>query len=98
MNDETFNSIMKGAEEALAHLKGEPVEGVVVHTPADIVKHTRKAVLGMTQDEFAETFGISKMVISQWERGHRKPPAVARALFTIIRHNPEAALAAMRAE
>lgn len=96
MNDAIFDSIMKGGEEALAHLRDEPVEGVIEHTPAAIVKRTRKG-LGMTQAQFSETFGIPKMVISQWERGTRKPPAVARALFTIIRNDPEGAVRAMRA-
>ena len=36
MNEEDFGSMMRGMEQAQAHLAGQPVEGILVHTPQEI--------------------------------------------------------------
>ena len=36
MNDDDFASMMRGMDQAKAHMAGEPVEGSLVHSPQDI--------------------------------------------------------------
>lgn len=40
-----------------------------------------RKLLGLTQKDFAEKYGISKRSIESWEGGQRKIPEWARALL-----------------
>ncbi len=51
--------------------------------------------LGLTQLEFAETYGIALDLIQSWERGPDFPDSVARSLLRIIEQDPEGAKAAL---
>lgn len=54
-----------------------------------------RAKTALTQKEFAETFGFSLGTLRKWERGERYPTGAARALLSIIDHNPQLALTAL---
>jgi putative transcriptional regulator len=74
-----FASIKRGLEEAIAHQKLENT-GIRLFTPEEVnVKHVREKT-GLTQEQFAATFGISLGTLRHWERGDRKPhgPALVR--------------------
>lgn len=51
--------------------------------------------LGMTQESFAETFGVSLATIRNWEQGRREPHGPARVLLAIIEREPKAVLRAL---
>ncbi len=51
---------------------------------------------GMTQKEFARTFGLSIGTVRDWEQHRFVPDRAARALLCIIERYPEQAKAAMR--
>jgi DNA-binding transcriptional regulator YiaG len=34
--------------------------------------------LGLTQEQFAQTIGVSFATVNRWERGHTKPSSLAR--------------------
>jgi putative transcriptional regulator len=62
------------------------------------VKVIRRA-LRMTQEEFAERFGLSLATIRDWEQGRTEPDQASRTLLKLIARMPdqvEAALAAGR--
>lgn len=42
-----------------------------------------------SQTEFAETLGISKRTLEQWEQGRRKPSGAAKQLLKIAERHPE---------
>lgn len=46
--------------------------------------------LGLTQQEFAETFHLSLSTVRDWEQGRFLPDRAARALLKVIAHNPDA--------
>jgi putative transcriptional regulator len=98
MSKRTFEGIMKGLQDALAHTKGEKIAAArvshVAVKPADI-KLTRKRV-GLSRDAFACAFGLSAATLRKWENGERQPTGAARVLLTIISREPEAALRAVR--
>jgi putative transcriptional regulator len=88
--------ILRGAREALAFAKGGRTKAVA-HVPARVdVKAIREAA-GMTQGEFAARFGFSLRTLQQWEIGRRAPHGPARALLTIIAHEPRAVRRALAA-
>ena len=45
--------------------------------------------LGMSQEEFAQAFGISASSIRQYEIGRHKPPPAVRAYLKVIDAEPE---------
>ena len=90
-----FESIKQGLREAIAHAQGRPVEAVVHEMPASIdVKAVRKQV-GMTQAQFAVSFGISLGTLRHWERGDRMPRGPALVLLQVVAKEPKAVLRAL---
>ena len=45
-------------------------------TPASVVRTLRQYHLAMTQEEFAQTLGVSFSTGSRWEKGHQTPSAL----------------------
>lgn len=52
--------------------------------------------LGVTQQDFADMFGIKVGTLRNWEQGRRRPNAAARILFEVFRREPQAVLRALR--
>jgi transcriptional regulator with XRE-family HTH domain len=46
---------------------------------------------GLTQDEFAERFGLSLRTVQEWEQGRAMPEGPARILLAVIEREPAAA-------
>lgn len=90
-----FESIKQGLEEAIAHAKGELTNAAIHNpsTPID-VKAVRKKV-GMTQTQFAASFGISLGTLRHWERGDRIPRGPALVLLHVVSKEPKAVLRAL---
>jgi putative transcriptional regulator len=77
---ETFQSIQRGLEEAIAHSKGAE-NTVKVFTPVEVdVKKIRQQT-GLSQNSFASAFGISVNTLRHWEQGDRKPRGPALVLL-----------------
>lgn len=94
---ELFESIKRGLEEAVAHAKGEKA-GVRVFTPEEVdVKKVREKT-GLTQEQFAATFGISLGTLRHWERGDRKPHGPALVLLNALSKEPETLLRILTGE
>jgi putative transcriptional regulator len=93
---EAFSSIKTGLEEAIAHAEGKPIEAKVHEVSPMDVKAIRGKV-GMSQTEFAASFGISLGTLRHWERGDRQPHGPARVLLNVLAKDPEAVLHALRA-
>ncbi|MED5545786.1 MAG: transcriptional regulator [Pseudomonadota bacterium] len=85
MNEDNFNGIMAGLEDAIAHARGDSARGKVVATVD--VKAIRKAS-HKTQKQFADTFHLPVGTIRDWEQHRRQPDAPARVLLKLIEENP----------
>ena len=86
---EADKSVLRGAEQALAHVRGKKETGrthFVITAEID-VKAIRKN-LGMTQKAFAETYGVPLGTLKNWEGGHRKPDGAAKAYLLVINERP----------
>jgi putative transcriptional regulator len=86
-----FATIRDGLLDAIAHAEGEPDRGVVhrIQIPEIDVAGLR-AKLGMSQERFARTFGVSVGTVRGWEQGRRRPEGAARVLLTVIDKETEA--------
>jgi len=91
MASKAFKGILAGLEDALAHSKGAKRRAKIVSvSPAAVdVKAARKK-LGLSQDRFAQAFGVSASTVRKWEQGQRRPTGAARVLVRVIEKDPEA--------
>lgn len=91
------DSIMAGLEEAHAYIKGDTSRGVttVVKIPDLNVSEVRGKV-GLSQEEFARTFGVSIGTLRNWEQRRVRPDGPARVLLTVIDRDPASVLKALR--
>ena len=51
--------------------------------------------LNLTQEQFAERFGVPLGTLRDWERGARRPTGAARTLLRVIDKDPEAVIRAL---
>jgi putative transcriptional regulator len=89
-----FNSIKQGLDEAIEFSAGQCPQAVVHDFSAIDVKAIR-ANMGMTQTQFASTFGISVSTLRHWERGDRVPHGPALVLLNVVAKEPKAVLRAL---
>jgi putative transcriptional regulator len=63
-------------------------------TAAPVVRNLRLRAK-LTQAEFASRLGVPLETIRNWEQGKRSPRGPARALLTVIAHEPDMVFAAL---
>ena len=89
-------SILRGASEVAAHLRGDiTLPGRVVET-APSVRKIRQS-LQMSQSMFARRFGFSARTIQEWEQGRAVPDSAVSAYLTVLARNPQAVMDALDA-
>lgn len=86
--DTIFESIKRGLEEAIAHGKGEQTD-IRLFTPQPVDVKLVREKTGLTQNQFAATFGISLGTLRHWERGDRKPHGPALVLLNAANNAPD---------
>jgi len=92
---ERFESIRKGAQEAIDWKKGKKTGARVQKlTAMDVARIRRKTK--MSQREFSQSFAIPLSTLRQWEQGKRVPQGPAQALLKIIDKDSKTALEALR--
>ena len=95
--NEALQSIKAGLEQAVKHASGEAVAAKVrTFTPLDV--KAIRAQVGMSQTQFARSFGISVGTLRHWEQGDREPQGPARVLLNVLAKEPEAVLNALQGE
>jgi putative transcriptional regulator len=86
------SEIIGALHNAVAYAKGDSSKGRthrILVPPRINVKRVRRK-LGMSQNDFADQFGISAATLRNWEQGRRQPDGPARVLLTIIDREPAA--------
>lgn len=77
--------ILQGAREALAYARGEADKSAFrVHVPAEIDVRAIRQKLGLSQDAFAQRYGLTAARVRDWEQGRSKPDSAARAYLLVI--------------
>ena len=81
--------LIQSAQEALAVARGE-CEPARVITPTTIDVAAIRKELGLSQQKFAERFGLTAALVRDWEQKRRNPDQAARTLLTVIARDPQA--------
>ncbi len=90
-----FDSIRRGLRQAVAHQGGKG-RGVKVYQPQSVDVKRVRGRTGLTQSDFAATFGIGLGTLRHWEQGDRTPRGATLVLLNIIERDPTAVLKALR--
>jgi len=91
-------SLLRGANQALAHARGEKTK-VKVHkvmVPEHVDVKSIRLKLHLTRMEFANRYGFSVRTLEKWEQGVREPDSATRAYLVVIDRNHKAVEAALR--
>ena len=92
------DELIQSMAQALAHAQGKR-SGVRTHKVSvspDEIQNARKQ-LGLSQDQFADAFGVSASTLRKWEQGQRSPTGAAKTLLKIIKREPRAVVRALKA-
>lgn len=96
--DSVGSEIIAALQNAAAYAKGDKTKGhahqILVPSRINVKRVRRK--LRMSQNDFAEHFGISAATLRNWEQGRRQPEGPARVLLTIIDREPAAVQRVLR--
>jgi putative transcriptional regulator len=68
-----------------------------VHVPDQVDVRAIRRKLGMSQRQFAASFGFGLDAVQNWEQGRRRPEGAARAFLKVIEREPEAVRRALAA-
>ncbi|MDA0967564.1 MAG: NadS family protein [Proteobacteria bacterium] len=95
--NKTESSILKGLQEAVSYSIGDKeksVEHKVKLESIDVKEEREK--LGLSQEAFADAFGVSVSTVRNWEQKRRTPRGAAKVLLNVIHNNPDAVIDAIR--
>ncbi|MEY9198331.1 putative transcriptional regulator [Sinorhizobium fredii] len=95
MSKKVFDQIAEGLNEALAVARGE-AEPYKLHVPAEIDVKAIRMRTGLTQKDFASTFGFGFDQLKQWEQGRSRPVQAMRAYLLLINSQPLQMVQALR--
>jgi len=90
--------LIASLKDALAYTRGEldlPSYTVTVPEQIDVAKLRHR--LGLSQNAFAQAFGLDVTAIHAWEQGRRRPERTARILLAVIAKEPDAVRRALTA-
>lgn len=88
MVKKAFDKISGGLKEALEIARGER-KPAKLHVPQEISVRAIRTKTGMSQDDFAASFGFTVAQIRDWEQNRSRPLGGNRAYLMLIGENPE---------
>jgi putative transcriptional regulator len=96
MKKERFDRLVESLGEVRSHVATGRFAGRLstVEVKADDIK-TLRARSGMTQTQFAATFGIGLGTLQKWERGERRPSGAAKSLLLVMQADTPAVVKAL---
>jgi putative transcriptional regulator len=80
--------LVRGLQEVLAHVRGEPTNVRLTHYICADAKVIREH-LDLSQREFSETYGIPLATLQNWEQGRNRPDKTASAYLWSIAKLPD---------
>ncbi|WP_293881078.1 helix-turn-helix domain-containing protein [Sphingomonas sp.] len=84
-----YENLVEGLNEAIAFSEGKETGARVHHltVPAIDVAQVR-ASTGLSQSAFAQSIGVAKGTLLNWEHGRRHPTGPAQVLLAMIARKP----------
>jgi putative transcriptional regulator len=85
MRKKRFDRLVESLGEVREHVATGRFSGRIsdVSVEAEDIRAVRKRS-GLTQSQFAATFGIGLGTLQKWERGERQPSGAARSLLRVM--------------
>jgi len=85
MKKKRFDRLIASLEEVHTHVSTSRFGGRIseIIVGADDIRAVRERS-GLTQAQFAETFGIGLGTLQKWERGERSPSGAAKSLLRVM--------------
>lgn len=81
--------LVAAMQEAVEHSKREKQLRTTSVAIANVDVQAIRKTQGMTQQEFANTYGFALSALRNWEQGRRLPDRSARLLLLLIEREPE---------
>lgn len=81
--------LVAAMQEAVAHSKAERNLRTTAVAVSDVNVKALRRSQGMTQEDFAHTYGFALSALRNWEQGRRIPDRSARLLLLLIEREPE---------
>jgi putative transcriptional regulator len=96
MKKNRFDQLVASLGEVRTHVAGGRFSGRVstVEVGAHEIRAVRKRS-GMTQEQFAATFGIGLGTLQKWEQGERRPSGAAKSLLKVMQADLPAVVKAL---
>ena len=83
--------LIKAAREGRAIARGEADPATYrVFVPDDVDVRKIRRAMGLSQEQFANRFGLPAATIRDWEQHRRTPETPARVLLQVIKKDPQA--------
>lgn len=95
MSKKVFDQIAEGLQEALAVARGTS-QPYKLHVPSEIDVKAIRTKTGLSQKDFASTFGFGFDQLKQWEQGRSRPVQGLRAYLLLIDDQPVQMVNALR--
>ena len=93
-----FDGIMEGLNDAIAYAKGDKTRALVHHIEVPSVDVAAiRAKTGLSQRDFAQSIGVAKGTLLNWEQGRRRPTGPAQVLLAMIERQPSLVRELLRA-
>lgn len=96
MKKKRFDRLVAGLEDVRVHVATGRFAGRIseVEVGAGDIRAVRERS-GLTQAQFAETFGIGLGTLQKWERGERRPSGAAKSLLRVMQADLPAVVRAL---
>ncbi len=85
-------NLIDGLQDAVAHAEGKAFKGKAYQVAQLDVRVEPQAIRlqqQLTQEQFADRYGIPLGTLRNWEQQHRAPDGPARVLLAVIEKHPE---------
>jgi len=83
MKKRRFDRLVESLEDVQTHVKTGRFAGRLTEIAAQDIRAVRERS-GLTQVQFAATFGIGLGTLQKWERGERRPSGAAKSLLRVM--------------
>ena len=97
MRKDRFDRLVESLEDVRRHVAKQRFRGRITDVRADDIRAVRERS-GLTQKQFAATFGIGLGTLQKWERGERRPSGAAKSLLLVMQKDLPAVIDALGVE
>jgi putative transcriptional regulator len=94
MKKQRFDRLVQSLDEVRIQVATGRFAGRISEVDADDIR-TLRTRSGMTQAQFAATFGIGLGTLQKWERGERRPSGAAKSLLKVMQADIPAVVKAL---